>query len=58
MTLKRERCLGIFEGQNISEFYSTTENKGEDFTPENGESIGDLRNRTRDIFKTIVKQIE
>ena len=58
MTPKRERCLGIFEGQNISEFHSTTDNKGEDFTPENGESIGDLRNRARDIFKTIVKQIE
>ena len=54
----RERSLGIFEGQSISEFNEAQKRYGEDFAPENGESYGDSRNRARDFIKSIPKQLE
>ena len=54
----RERHFGICEGLSYLEFNAAKEMNGEDFAPENSESIGDVRNRARDILKTIAKQIE
>ena len=54
----RERHFGICEGQSYLEFNAAKEINGEDFHPENGESIGTIRDRARQILKTIAKQIE
>ena len=54
----RERNFGVFEGQTYSEFSVAKNEYGEDFAPENSESIGDVRNRARDFIKSIPNQLE
>ena len=54
----RERNFGVFEGQTYSEFSVAKNEYGEDFAPENSESIGDIRNRARDFIKSIPEQLE